>query len=204
MPKVAEREYRAMSLLVPTTEKRIESDYYVEGLAAIFDKPYELYEFDGIKYMEVIERTAFNGADLSDVIMQFDHTGRVLARTKMGGSKPPTLLVEPQERGLFVAADLSQSEASRGMYGDITTGLVHQMSWSWRTAEDYYDRSTHTRYVKRVKKMYDVSGVSFPANSETEISARSWLDGVIEAENREAAARLALAKARHNFYFGGN
>ena len=43
----------------------------------------------------------------------------------------------------------------------------------------------------KIKKVYDVSAVSYPANADTDISARSYFDGVIEAERREALARKA-------------
>jgi HK97 family phage prohead protease len=122
----------------------------------------------------------------------------------MGGEKPPTLIAEPQDSGFFIAADLSLTDASKRMYEEITTGLIYQMSWAFMVSEDSYDKDTHTRKIIRVKKVYDVSAVSIPANSDTEISARSWLDGVIEAERREAQAQLDLAKARYKYFFGGN
>ena len=89
MPKVKEREYRNLNLLKPS--KRLNSDFYVEGLAATYE-PYELYEIDGVKYYEKIDRNAFIGANLSDVIMQYDHTGRVLARKSNN-----TVIVEPTD-----------------------------------------------------------------------------------------------------------
>lgn len=191
-----------MNLMLPTTDKRLNSDYYVEGFATTFDAPYLLYEWDGDKYYERIDRHAIDGADVSDVIMQYDHAGRVFARNKMGGGKPSTLIVEPQDRGFFVAADLSMSDAAKQMYSEITSGLVHQMSWAFTVIEDSYDRATKTRTILKVGKVYDVSAVSIPANSSTEISARSYLDGVIEAEKREAQEQLELAKKKY-FYFNG-
>ena len=203
MPIKPDREYRAMSLLPTAENKRLQSDFYVEGFATTFDKPYLLYEYEGIRYMEAIDRHALDTADISDVIMQYDHSGKVFARNKMGGGKSPTLIAEPQESGFFIAADLSLTEASKRMYEDITAGLIYQMSWAFTVAEESYDRDTHTRRILRVKKVYDVSAVSIPANADTEISARSWLDGVIDAEKRESLARLKLAKAKYNYYFGG-
>ena len=203
MPIKPDREYRAMSLLPATENKRLQSDFYVEGFATTFDKPYLLYEYEGIRYMEAIDRHALDTADISDVIMQYDHSGKVFARNKMGGGKSPTLIAEPQESGFFIAADLSLTDAAKRMYEDITAGLIYQMSWAFTVAEESYDRDTHTRRILRVKKVYDVSAVSIPANADTEISARSWLDGVIDAEKRETLARLELAKAKYNYYFGG-
>ncbi len=184
--KPTEREYRAvvLPLRLPEAEKRIDSDYYVEGFATTFNKPYLLYELDGIKYYEEIDRNALDGADLSDVIMQYDHQGKVLARISNG-----TLGLEPTDKGLFIFADLSKSQAAKELFEEIRNGLITKMSWAFTVAEDKYNRETRTRTITKIKKVYDVSAVSIPANADTEISARSWLDGVIEAEKREALER---------------
>ena len=121
---------------------------------------------------------------MSDIIMQYDHQGRVLARKSNG-----SLIVEPNDEGLFICADLSKSDASRSLYEDIETELVTRMSWAFTVAEDSYDRETRTRTILRVKKVYDVSAVSIPANEDTLISARSYFDGVIEEEQQELLKR---------------
>ena len=183
-----------MPLLTPTagSSRRFESDYYVEGYATTFDDPYVLYEHDGVQYKGVIDRHALDRADLSDVIMQYDHGGRVFART----GRSNTLIVEPQDRGLFMAADLSKTEQARSMHEDIAAGLVTKMSWAFTVQEDSYDRVTHTRRILKIKKVYDVSAVSFPANPSTDISARSWLDGAIEAEKAERLAAQAAERKK--------
>lgn len=184
-----QREYRSMAVLGAVApekgEKRIDTDYYVEGLATTYDRPYLLYEVDGVKYYEVIDRHALDNADMSDVIMQYDHRGRVLARLSN-----KTLILDPSHQdGLFVAADLSKSDAARGMHEDISSGLVTQMSWAFTVEQDSYDRTTHTRRILKIRKVYDVSAVSIPANGDTHISARSWIDGVIDMERRESVER---------------
>ncbi|MFG6330872.1 MAG: HK97 family phage prohead protease [Lachnospiraceae bacterium] len=188
MPMVKDREYRTMiqPLLIPqgTKEKRIDTDFYVEGYATTFDKPYLLYEYDGQKYFERIDRNALVGADMSDVIMQYDHTGKVLARLSN-----KTLGVEVTESGLFTFADLSKSRAAQDMFEEIKNGLITKMSWAFRVTEDSYDRDTRTRTILKVAKVYDVSAVSIPANGDTEISARSYFDGVIEREQQERLER---------------
>lgn len=188
MPMVKDREYRTMiqPLLIPqgTKEKRIDTDFYVEGYATTFDKPYLLYEYDEQKYFERIDRNALVGADMSDVIMQYDHAGKVLARLSN-----KTLGVEVTESGLFVFADLSKSRAAQDMFEEIKNELVTKMSWAFRVTEDSYDRDTRTRTILKVAKVYDVSAVSIPANADTDISARSYFDGVIEREQQERLER---------------
>lgn len=175
-------------LMIPTAqEKRIDSEFYVEGLATTFDSPYLLYEWDGVKYYEIIARSALEGADMSDVIMQYNHAGKVLARQSNG-----TLGIEPLDQGLFIFADLSKSRAAKDMYEEIANGLITKMSWAFTVLEDSYNKETRTRTILKIKKVYDISAVSYPANSGTEISARSWIDGVIEAEKQELLERQRM------------
>lgn len=197
--KPSERQYR--SLAVPlnvraadgATKKRFDTEYYVEGYASTFNDPYVLFEdFDGTKYIEVISPDAFREADMSDVILQFDHAGRVYARMSNG-----TLIVEPDEHGLFIAADLSRSQGARDLFEEIKAGLITRMSWAFTVVADEYDRETHTTTITRVKKVFDVSAVSLPADPNTEISARNLLNGAIEQSRKELARRKsALAVAR--------
>lgn len=183
MPIKDEREYRAMPLLTPTDgEKRFDTDFYVEGYATTFDEPYVLFEYDGIQYKEVVHSEAFDEADLTDVIMQYDHNGRVYARNKMGKGKAPTLFIQPDPKGLFTAADLGLTEESKKMHDEIDKGLIYQMSWCFVVREESFDIDTHTRHILKIKKVYDVSAVSIPANNQTEIVNRSHFDGVIEME----------------------
>lgn len=177
-------------LTIPTgTEKRFDTEYYVEGFATTFDKPYVMLEYDGAKYYEVIDRNALVGADLSDVIMQFDHSGMVFARNKMAKNKPASLILEPQDAGLFVAANLGLTDESKRLYASIDEGLIYKMSWAFTVAEEAYNKDTHTRTILKIKKVYDVSAVSYPANGDTDISARSYFDGVIEREQQERLER---------------
>lgn len=121
---------------------------------------------------------------MSDVIMQYDHTGKVMARLSNN-----TLKLKTDEHGLFICADLSKSQASKDLYEEISSGLVTRMSWAFTIAEDSYNSDTRTRTILKVKKVYDVSAVSIPANADTEISARSYFDGVIEGQRQELLER---------------
>lgn len=187
MPVKKEREYRALvaPLAAGATTKLLDSEYYVEGYATTFDKPYVMYEFeDGTKYYEKIDRHALDEADVSDVIMQYDHEGRVFARQSNN-----TLKLIADQTGLRIAADLSKTDLARGLYQDIDAGMITKMSWAFVVAEDSYDRETRTRTIRKIKKVYDVSAVSIPANQDTTIAARNYATGRREAEQRETLER---------------
>lgn len=175
-----EREYRSMELRIQE-----QGAFIVEGYASTFDT-YTLFTIDGTDYRERIEPTAFDEADLSDLVFRVDHEGRVYARSSAG-----TLETWVDEHGLGQRADLSRTQAARELFADIEAGNYPQMSFAFSVAEDEYDSGTHTRVIKRIGKVYDVSPVSFPANPYTELSVatRDYFDGVIEAERAERLAR---------------
>ena len=54
----------------------------VEGYACTFGQAYDLYDSADYKITEQIDARAFDGCDMSDVIMQYDHEGRVFARNR--------------------------------------------------------------------------------------------------------------------------
>lgn len=170
------REYRTMELRAAD-----EDSYMVEGYASTF-APYVVMRIDDVDYSEKIEPTAFDEADLSDVVLRVDHEGRVYARTSAG-----TLEVWHDEHGLAQRADLSRTQAARELFADIKAGNYPKMSFAFTVGEDSYDKKTHTRTITRIAKVFDVSPVSFPANPGTElsVSTRDYFDGVIEMEKAE-------------------
>ena len=185
------REYRTMALTIPDSE---ENRYTVEGYASTFD-PYVLLTVDGIDYSERIEPTAFDGADLSDVVFRVDHEGRVYARSSAG-----TVSVWADEHGLATRTDLSRTQKARELFADIEAGNYPKMSFAFVVADggDHYDSATHTRVIQRIAKVFDVSPVSFPANPNTElsVSTRDYFDGVIEAEKAERLEREKREKQK--------
>ena len=161
-----EREYRNMELRIVPFEEGDEPSFFVEGYASTFD-PYVLLTRNGVDYKERIEPTAFDEADLSDVVFRVDHAGRVYARSSAG-----TVELWTDEHGLGQRTDLSRTQAAKEVFYDIQAGNYPQMSFAFTVAEggDDYDKATHTRTIHRIAKVFDVSPVSFPANPHTELS----------------------------------
>lgn len=198
------REYREMLIQIETreegepSEEETEKRMTVTGYATTFEEPYLLWSEPDLEVWEVVDRDAFAGCDMSDVIMQYDHRGRVFARIRNN-----TLEVRPDERGLFIRADLGGTDLGRGLYQEIAGGYTDRMSFGFTVDEDardiQEDRTTGltkvTRTIKRVGKLYDVSAVSLPANPGTSISAR-LRDGVIEEVQAERLEAQKLIEAR--------
>ena len=196
MPIKENREYRTMELrAVEPTDDIASKSFIVDGYATTFDSPYELYRDGKYIVMEQVDRHAFDEAYTEDTIFQYDHSGMVYARTRNN-----TLKLETNDHGLKVTADLSSTEASRGVWDAIDKGLIDRMSFAFTVSGDSYEEEEQengdiivTRTIKKIGRLYDVSAVSFPANEQTSISARSHLDGEIK---RLEAERLHSQKIK--------
>lgn len=199
MSNKSDREYRAMTMAI---EERAEGDesMVVTGYASTFDEPYLLWSDNEVEVWEKVDRHAFDETDLSDCILQYDHQGRVFARIRN-----KTLEVTPDERGLFIRADLGGTDIGRSLYQEIAGGYTDRMSFGFTVAEDSREiienketgKATVNRTILKVGKVYDVSAVSLPANPGTSISAR-FLDGAIEEVRAERlkAQELELERRR--------
>lgn len=185
------REYRAMSMEAKAEE------YVVEGYATTFEQPYHLYyDKQGREIKEKVSRDAFLNTDMSDVIMQYDHEGRVFARLSND-----TLKLDVDEHGLKVTAYLGGTEIGRNLYEEIKGGYTNKMSFGFTVAKDGVakDGDGFLRSIDSIGKLFDVSAVSLPANNLTEISARSHCDGAIaeideEIHRQEEEQRIAAEK----------
>lgn len=186
-----DREYRNMELRL--IKEGDEPSFFVEGYASTFE-PYVLMTVDGVDYSERIEPTAFDDADMSDVVFRVDHEGPVYARTSAGSVELWT-----DEHGLGQRTDLGRTQRAKDLFYDIAAGNYPKMSFAFSVAEDHFDRETHTRIIDRIAKVYDVSPVSFPANPTTELSVatRAFFDGEIEKETAERLEREAREQQKH-------
>ena len=185
------REYRNVTMAVRAAEND-EGRYMVEGYATTFNQPYELYSYDNVTVLEQVDARAFDGCDMTDVIMQYDHQGRVFARTRNN-----TLTIRVDAKGLYIAADLGGTEEGRKLYQEIKEGYTDRMSFGFivetdeRTTTRNHETGAITllRTISKIKKLFDVSAVSMPANDMTSISARSLADGVIAGLAEERRLR---------------
>lgn len=198
MPIKSDREYRAF-------EVRAEDEKRVQGYATTFNSAYALYTDDEFELREIINENAFDECDMTDVIMQYNHEGRVFARITNG-----TLKIDiDKPNGLLINADLGGTQLGSQVYEEIKGKYTNKMSIGFKvdraadvwTTEQIDGRVVETRQINKIVKLYDVSAVSIPANNQTSIEAisvRALVDGEIEklkAERLEAE-RLELEKKR--------
>ena len=192
MPMKSDREYRNIQVQDLETRSAEDGGMFVEGYATTFNQPYRLCGDEQITVNEQIDRGAFAETDMSDVIMQYDHQGRVFARMSNG-----TLQLSQDEHGLKIMADLGGTEIGRQLFEEIRGGYTNKMSFGFTVPEggDVRTRSkgedghiTILRTITKIGKLYDVSAVSLPANDATEISSRTISDGLIAEAQEELRA----------------
>lgn len=196
MPIKADREYRDLANAL----QPLEDEKRVTGYATVFDTPYKLYGDGSYEIWERVAPTAFAKTDMNDVIMQYNHEGRVFARTKNN-----TLSLRSDDKGLLIEADLGGTEIGRELYEEIKGGYTDKMSFGFTVRGEEWERRMEngveisTRNITDVGKLFDVSAVSIPANNATSISVRGLCDGEIErlkAERLEREKAEALAERR--------
>ncbi len=193
------REYRRIAL-EPAAEDGV--NYTVRGYATTFNEKYTIWEEKNFRIDEQIDPHAFDNCDMRDVIFQYDHEGRVFARTSND-----TLQITPDSHGLQVNAYLGGTEIGRNLFEEIKGGYTSKMSFGFHVkADDIVEeerdgKTIYVRTVKEVDKLFDVSAVSMPANDGTEISARSLKDGEIAklvTERSQRAQAIEELKTKIN------
>ena len=186
--KTDKREYRKFEGM----EIRSADDggMFVEGYATTYNQPYQLWRDKDMTVNEQVDPHAFDETDMTDVIMQYDHEGRVFARIANG-----TLELTSDEHGLKVVANLGGTAIGRQLYEEIQGGYTNKMSFGFtvtgedrKTTKDADGHVTILRTITKIGKLYDVSAVSLPANDATEISSRTIGDGLIAEALKEVQA----------------
>ena len=163
----------------------------IEGYAAVFESE-TLIGDETWGFYERIEKGAFDGANMKDVPLKYNHSDSVpiLARTRN-----KSLELKVDDKGLFIHAELLDTQDSVDMYKRIKAGLIDKMSFAFTVAKDSEewtkDEPLH-RSIKKFDRIFDVSVVDTPAYEDTSIYARSleladaWKKDTVDTEKGEA------------------
>lgn len=186
-----------MVLLEPANNDD-ENKQLVEGYAAVFNQRALIWEseWSGWKYMEVIDRNAFNGADMSDTVFKYNHgdVAMILARASNN-----TLTMNTDDKGLRISADIIDTNNGTDVYKLIKRGDLNKMSFAFtvkseRTEVDK-ENKIYTRTITAFDKIYDVAVVDFPAYDGTSIQARSkeyFVDLEKDLQEKQRRKKLLL------------
>ena len=138
------------------------------GYAAVFDSLSE--NLGGFR--EKIAPGAFDQVLNDDVRALVNHDPNlILGRTISG-----TLKINLDNRGLFYEIDVPDTAFARDLMESVKRGDVSQSSFAFRVEDDRWDEDDDGRYIrtiKKVKRLYDVSPVTYPAYPDTDVATRS-------------------------------
>ena len=156
-------------------EDNEEGKMEIKGYAAVFNSP-ETYS-----YTEVISDKAFDNADMSDVVLRYNHNDSfmVLARTRNNSLK-----LNVDEKGLYIDATLQEDITDhRNIFNAIKSGLIDKQSFAFVVDEDEYDYDTDTRTITKIGKVFDVSVVDQPFYNATDVQVASENESYLDKRN---------------------
>lgn len=183
-----EKEIRKLDLQF-RAETNEEEKMEIKGYAAVFNSP-ETYG-----YTEIIAPTAFDEADMSDVVLRYNHNDSfmVLARTRN-----KSLKLNVDEKGLYMDATLQDDITEhRDIFNAIKSELIDKQSFAFTVEEDNYDYDTDTRTITKIGKLFDVSVVDQPFYNATDVSvARDINNSEFLARREEIRKSEELRKAK--------
>ena len=180
-----------------------EGKMIIEGYPIIFDKEAYIEGWDGGFY-EKVDRHAFDNADMSDVVLRFNHNDDFLP---MARTRNKSLTLTPDEKGMFIHAELVDTTENRDIYKLVQSGLLTEGSFAFTVEEQDVmekgewgkpDYELH-RTILKVGKLFDVAICTNGAYGNlTEIYARSYeaLENV-KRNKVETERHVTLLKLRN-------
>lgn len=156
---MSEKECRMLEIRALEDDKMV-----LEGYAVMFDSPATHY------YTEIIDRNAFNGCDMKDVSLKYNHEDNILI---MARTRNNSLQLIVDDNGLKIRAELIDTQSNKDIYKMVQAGLLDKMSFAFTVAKDEWDYESDTRRILSIDKLFDVSVVDVPFYDTTEIYARN-------------------------------
>ena len=178
-----ERQQRQVRCVAQQFQTRsANDDLFIEGYFSVFNSEYPLWEGAS----EIVKPGAFTNSVSGDVRALINHdSSLVLGRTKAG-----TLALRQDERGLWGSIRINRDDVdAMNLYSRVQRGDVDQCSFGFdikrETFVDLGDGKCRWE-IEEVDPLYEVSVCTFPAYTETSVSARKQDLGEIEKRRAEA------------------
>lgn len=173
-------------------------DMYIEGYAIVYNAKTVLYEYDGIKYYEIISPQALDGCDISDVVLRYNHSDQLMA---VASTKNGSLKLFNDTKGLRFQAKLANTTVGKDLYEMIKGQYVQKCSFAFITEADEFDVSTKTRTIKKIKKLIDCSAVDTPAYPQTSLyildESRQKNQAELEEVREEVRENIKKSNLKH-------
>ncbi|MBM6630309.1 HK97 family phage prohead protease [Mammaliicoccus vitulinus] len=184
------KEIRAMETIKAVDDEKM----IVEGYALRFNT----LSNDLGGFVETISPEALKEADLSDVRCLIDHdSSKVLGRTTS-----ETLELKIDDEGLYFRTQLPDTTYARDLYENIRLGNINQCSFGFILDEDgdefeKRDDGLFKRTLRKIKSLFDVSIVTYPAYNDTQVApALRSIENIKQHELDEIKAKQKQEEIR--------
>ena len=188
-----EKEIRAFTFEVRANNNE-EHGNFLEGRPIVYDSRTDLGWYD-----EIIDKGALDNTDLKDVRFLVNHNTDMipLARSR-NNTVNSTMQMTVDEQGMLIRVDLDteNNAEAKSLYSAVERGDIDGMSFMFVADEDRWediDTNHPTRHIVSLRKVFEVSAVTFPAYEDTSIQARGLSSALDSAktslENVKAEAR---------------
>ena len=188
-----EKELRIFEFEV-RAEQNDEFGHFLSGRPIVYNQRTDLGFYD-----EIIESGALDETDLKDVRFLVNHNTSMipLARSR-NNNENSTMQLIPDSEGMRIRVNLDTENNSdaRSLYSAVGRGDITGMSFMFSVDKDAWDdaESNHpTRRVRSIKRVLEVSAVTFPAYSQTSIQTRGLSDALDSAKESLESERKRLA-----------
>ena len=180
-------------------EENEEHGHFIVGRPIVFNSRTDMGWYD-----EIIDAGALDGTDLKDVRLLVNHNIDMIPLARSRNNTPnSTMQLIPGAGGLDMRADLDTENNSdaKALYSAVSRGDISGMSFMFTVDADSWDDidTEHpTRHIRSIRRVLEVSAVTFPAYSKTSISTRGLSDALesaraslesVRAEKREIERR---------------
>lgn len=168
-----------------------DGSYRIEGYPILFEEETVIHSWWG-DYREIIDRSALNNTDLTDVrlFINHDNDNFTLARSKNGKG---TMQFRVDDKGLWISAevDAENNYVAKALYSAVERGDMSGFSFAFRVrSHEWTDISNEERAqgklpldrITDISIVHEVSVVNFPAYKQTEAMARSEGKGSEETD----------------------
>lgn len=189
------KEIRAFEFEVRAEENE-ERGRFLTGQPIVFNQRTDFGWWD-----EIIEDGALNDTDLKDVRFLVNHNTDMipLARSRNNNANSTMQLEVVPGSGMNIRVDLDteNNAEAKSLYSAVTRGDISGMSFMFIVDKDAWedvDTEHPTRRIQSIRRVMEVSAVTFPAYSQTSIQARGLSDALESARASLESERARLAE----------
>lgn len=174
------KELRSMPLEV----RALEDEMIIEGYALKFESPATHYGMT-----EVLARGCLDEADMSDVVMRYNHEDTYLL---MARTRNKSLELEVDDIGLRFVAHLIPTQSNRDVYEAVKSGLLDKCSFAFTCKEEIWNEEEQLRTIVKIDKLFDIAVVNVPYYDDTEVVARNVETAKEYAQKKNAESKRKL------------